>query len=97
MGILLFLVGAMAGIYFPDLDRRPSFLLHRSILTHNAFLPLLPALFFHRRKEPALRPPTIGLGEAPAVHLAFDLFPKDWSGYAPISWPFFGRHWRWRS
>jgi len=91
IGIPLLVIGVVVGVYFPDLDQRLPFLLHRSILTHNAFLPLLLGLFFHQKKPPALRLLAVGVSEALAVHLAFDLFPIAWSGYALISVPFLGR------
>jgi hypothetical protein len=91
LGIPLLVVGLVVGMYLPDLDQRLPFLLHRSILTHNAFLPLLLACFLRRKKRPALCLLTIGLCGALAVHLAFDLFPNSWAGYALISLPFFGR------
>jgi hypothetical protein len=91
IGVALLVAGVVGGVYFPDLDLRLPWLLHRSILTHNAFLPLLLGLLLYRRKAPALRLLAIGLGEGLAVHLAFDLFPSAWTGYALISLPFFGR------
>lgn len=91
LGILLLVVGLVVGIHLPDLDQRVPFLLHRSILTHNAFLPLLLGLLLRRQERPALRLLTIGLSEALAIHLAFDLFPTTWTGYALISLPFLGR------
>lgn len=91
LGVPLLLVGVVVGASFPDLDQRLPFLLHRSIVTHNAFLPLVPALFLHRRKRPALRLLAVGLSAGLAVHLAFDLFPAAWSGYALVSVPFLGR------
>jgi hypothetical protein len=89
IGIALLVAGLVAGAYFPDLDQRLP-LLHRSILTHNAFLPLLLGLLFRRQKAPALRLLTVGLSMGLAVHLAFDLFPQAWTGFARISLPFFG-------
>lgn len=90
LGIPLLVVGLLVGLYLPDLDQSLPFLLHRSIVTHNAFLPLLLGLLLRRQKRPALRLLAVGLSEGLAVHLAFDLFPRAWAGYALISLPFWG-------
>jgi len=91
VGVLLLAAGLVGGIHIPDLDQHVPFLLHRSIVTHNAFLPLFLGLLLRRQKSPALRLLAVGLSEALAVHLAFDLFPHGWSGYALISVPWVGR------
>ena len=91
LSIPLLVAGLLVGLYLPDLDQAVPFLLHRSILTHNAFLPLLLGLLLRRQKRPAWRLLAVGLSEGLAVHFAFDLFPRAWIGYALISLPFVGR------
>lgn len=93
------LLGVALGLHFPDVDSRfkqlvPSwFLLHRSILTHGLLLSLILYLWLRKRASdmPALRYFVIGLSFALAVHLAFDFFPKGWTGFALIHIPWYGR------
>jgi hypothetical protein len=90
-GILLLLFGVAVGLFFPDLDQRLPFLLHRSIITHAGLWALVLFACTHRARNPALRLLALGFSEALAIHLGFDLFPNAWSGYALISLPFVGR------
>ena len=77
------------GLKFPDVDQRVGFLLHRSIITHGPLLPLL-VLAFSLGDNPVQRRLGAGIGIGFAVHMAFDLFPRGWQGYALISLPAYG-------
>ena len=77
------------GLKFPDVDQRVGFLLHRSIITHGPLLPLM-AFVFALGDNPVQRRFGTGIGIGFAVHLAFDLFPQSWQGYALISIPWYG-------
>ena len=93
-GFALFVFGCFIGLSFPDLDQKfywNPVLVHRSILTHNPFLPLLLWFVFRRSLEPAARLFLIGLSLATAVHLGFDLYPRDMYGFALVHVPFQGR------
>ena len=78
--------GAWIGLRFPDVDQRVDFLLHRSFITHGPLLPLL----VRRARRLAFRIFPMFLCRGFMVHLAFDLFPRGWSGYALISIPVYG-------
>ena len=77
------------GLKFPDLDQRAGFLLHRSIITHGPWLSLL-AFAFALGNNPVQRRLGAGICIGIAVHMAFDLFPRAWQGYALISLPVYG-------
>lgn len=77
------------GLHLPDVDQRVGFLLHRSILTHGPLLPIL-AFFLALGDNPVQRRLGMGMEAGYAVHLAFDLFPQAWQGYALISLPGYG-------
>lgn len=83
-------VGAWAGLKLPDFDQRLDFLLHRSIVTHGPLVPLVTFLLLRNVRSLAVRifPMFLCLGFM--VHLAFDLFPRAWVGYALISIPGYG-------
>lgn len=89
--VLLALAGLAIGAELPDIDQKLPFLLHRSILTHSVFLPLLLYLPLRRKSNLAIRYFVIGVCVALAVHFSFDLFPRAWTGYALISIPLYGR------
>lgn len=104
-GLFLFVIGAFIGLKLPDFDQsfywRPL-IVHRSLLTHSALLPLI--LFFTlkghvigKKADPRLRLPLLGFLLATAVHLCFDLFPYRWSGYALVHIPLFGWVGAWTS
>ena len=64
-------------------------LLHRSILTHSALLPLflfvlLRPVLFRRSLGIAGRLFLIGLCFSLAIHLCFDMYPTRWWGFALI-------------
>lgn len=77
------------GLKFPDVDQRVGFLLHRSIITHGPLLPLL-VFAFALGDNPVQRRLGMGVAIGFAVHMAFDLFPRGWQGYALISLPLYG-------
>jgi hypothetical protein len=83
--------GVLLGAQLPDIDRWLFFLAgqHRSILTHSPLIPYALSLAAHNR-GPWWRWGALGLAASFAAHLAFDLFPRAWSGYALIKVPLFG-------
>lgn len=94
VGIVLFLVGCIIGLAFPDLDQKyvwSPIIVHRSILTHSPLLPLVFLLLFRRFLNQPLRLLIIGLCIASAVHLGFDLYPRQMIGFAQIYAPIYGR------
>jgi hypothetical protein len=88
--ILTVIAGAAIGLFLPDTDRVFPFLLHRSIITHSALLPLLGYLSVQRTPAEWKRAGIIGLCVAMAIHLSFDLFPAYWVGFALIRVPLIG-------
>lgn len=89
---VLFLIGGMAaGLHLPDIDQTLPLLDHRSILTHSPFLPLCIFILAHKKGHAGLWMAAVGVSLTVAVHLAFDLFPQQWAGYALISAPIIGR------
>ena len=89
LAILLAGIGLFCGAILPDTDQVIPLLIHRSVLTHGFLIPLGLCLLAERRS--ALRLFVIGVCAASAVHLAYDLFPRAWSGYALVTVPFVGR------
>jgi hypothetical protein len=91
LAVVALIVGSLIGLQLPDADRVFTlFLVHRSILTHSFLLPLGLSLFA-RGRERWLALGSAGLAFAVAVHLSFDLFPRQWYGYALIHAPLVGR------
>jgi len=97
-GLFLLVVGAFIGLKLPDFDQsfywRPL-IIHRSLLTHSALLPLilfwaLKAHVIGKKADPRLRLPLLGFLLATAVHFCFDLFPYAWAGYALVHIPLLG-------
>lgn len=91
LGLLLLVIGIAAGLNLPDLDYKVSFLVHRSIVTHSFFFPLLLFWVIPKKEKPKLYWLSQGFSLAIVVHLCFDLFPKAWTGFALISIPLYGR------
>lgn len=90
LGLMLLVVGLAVGLRLPDIDQSTDLLLHRSIITHG---PLIPFLLFVVAVDSRLNPFrwfAVGLSLGFAVHLAFDLFPQGWVGYALVSLPSYG-------
>ena len=81
--------GIILGISLPDVDQNLSFLDHRSALTHSILIPYL--LRGHIRRLPLGQYLYAGVMAGLAIHMASDLFPKDWVGYALIAVPIIGR------
>jgi hypothetical protein len=90
-GILMLLIGIVAGLALPDLDLKWSFLGHRSIVTHGLLLPILLFGLARKQEHVTTRLLAVGFSLSSAVHLSFDLFPKAWTGYALIYIPGYGR------
>ena len=89
-GLLSFIAGILLGDRLPDIDQHTSHLVHRSIITHGPLVPFLLFLTASGRKSVPVRLFVMGLSAAFAVHLAFDLFPKAWTGFALIHIPEYG-------
>lgn len=86
--IVLLWLGLILGLSIPDLDQRIWFLTHRSIVTHSCLIPLL-FVMFASEKRVIVRLFAIGLFAGVAIHLACDLFPTQWTGFALIHTPAF--------
>ena len=88
--IAVLVAGAWVGLNLPDIDQRIDFLLHRSIVTHGPLLPFALFLLIRgvRQSWPRLALAHMCLGLA--AHMAFDIFPVAWRGYALISIPVYG-------
>lgn len=84
----------LGGIYrLPDIDQRFAdipvlnlLLTHRSILTHNALIPLVVAWMCRPLKKLGV-PIALVPGTLFAIHFLLDLFPKGWYGHAWIHLP----------
>ncbi|MCX7839083.1 MAG: hypothetical protein N2559_06460 [Anaerolineae bacterium] len=90
-GMLMLLIGIVAGLAFPDIDLRWDFLGHRSIVTHSFLVPLLLFGVAYQQKHITTRLLAAGFSLSLAIHLSFDLFPRAWAGYALIYIPGYGR------
>ena len=64
---------------------------HYPILTHGPLLPIVLFALASERESIPLRWLAMGVCIGVAVHLAFDLFPAGWTGYALISVLAWGR------
>ena len=89
-GLVALLAGLIAGNWFPDIDQKTGLLLHRSIVTHGALVPLIVFAAASGTRTIQLRWFALGVTLGVAVHLSFDLFPSGWSGFALISVPGYG-------
>lgn len=90
LGLIGLIAGLMFGNEFPDIDQRTDLLLHRSIITHGAIIPLVIFAIASVTRSIPVRWFAMGLTLSVAIHLSFDLFPKGWSGFALISVPTYG-------
>ena len=88
--LALFGLGVYLGSETPDLDQRTHLLLHRSVLTHGLLAPLVISKLLGGSTARAPRWFAVGFALGMAIHLAADLFPKAWTGFALISLPFYG-------
>jgi hypothetical protein len=92
VGIACFAIGAWLGSQFPDIDRFQFFRLrHRSGVTHSFLLPSLLLLGGLLTQVQWADWFTAGFASGVALHLAFDLFPGKWRGFALIDVPKWGR------
>lgn len=87
--LLIFILGLIIGANMPDFDRQFSPLLrHRSIITHSWLIPGVLLLWARiARNRDDWHALIAGLCIGIAVHLSFDLFPRNWYGYALITFP----------
>ena len=85
--MLAFVVGMIA----PDVDQKVGLIVHRSILTHGPWFALAAILLATKSNSRYAIPLTgaafsLGL----SIHLAADLFPRGWTGFALIHIPGYG-------
>ena len=90
-GLSALVLGILLGINYPDIDQKISFLVHRSILTHSLLLAIIALCWALVKNELVTRLFAAGLSLSTAIHLSFDLFPRQWIGYALIHIPMYGR------
>ena len=90
MGLTALTAGAWLGLRLPDIDQHTGLLLHRSAITHGPLIPLIVFLVARNSRATPVRLFAMSLCLGSLVHLAFDLFPAGWSGYALISLPVYG-------
>ena len=88
--VVCFAIGAWLGSWFPDIDQRIGFLRHRSIVTHGVWMPALLLVGVGVARLDRVDWFIGGFAAGVAVHLAFDLFPDGWRGYALITVPIVG-------
>lgn len=88
--VACFVIGAWLGSWFPDIDQRIGFLRHRSIVTHGIWMPTLLLIGVGVARLDRVDWFIGGFAAGVAVHLAFDLFPDSWRGYALITAPVVG-------
>ena len=89
-GFCAVFVGLAVGNWLPDVDQKTDLLVHRSIVTHGPFLPIIVVAVASAIRTIPFRWFALGLAVGVAVHLSLDLFPKGWSGFALISVPGYG-------
>ena len=97
LGLITLIAGLLVGNEFPDIDQKTDLLLHRSIVTHGPLVPLIVFVIASGIRVIPFRWFALGLTLSVAIHLSFDLFPKDWSGFALISVPAYGWTAQWFS
>ncbi len=92
IGIACFAIGAWLGSQYPDIDRLAFLRLrHRSGMTHSFLLPSLLWLGWFLSGIEWADWFVAGFSGGVALHLAFDLFPEKWRGFALIDLPKWGR------
>ena len=92
IGFVCFAIGAWLGTLFPDIDRFRSLRLrHRSIVTHSFLMPALLWAGSALASAAWANWLATGFAAGVALHLAFDLFPGKWRGFALIDVPKLGR------
>ena len=90
VALACFGAGAWLGGWFPDIDLKIRYIRHRSILTHGFIMPALMLLVVGAARNERVDWFIAGFATGVAAHLAFDLFPESWRGYAMISAPIYG-------
>lgn len=90
-GILALVIGIASGLMLPDVDLKLNFLVHRSLLTHSMLAPIILFGVASINKHATTRLLAMGVSLSTTIHLCFDLFPKEWIGFALIHVPIWGR------
>ena len=87
----LMTLGFSLGLIAPDVDQKTSLIVHRSILTHGPWFALM-AILLSTKSNSRHTMPLIGAAFAAGLcwHLAADLFPRSWTGFALIHIPAYG-------
>ncbi len=92
VGVICFAVGAWLGSWFPDIDRIEVLRLrHRSTVTHGCAAPALAIVAGRATGSEWADWVTAGFAAGVGLHLAFDLFPGKWRGFALVDVPRLGR------
>ena len=91
IGLVVFIIGLVLSVQLPDIDQSTDLLTHRSILTHGPLIPIVLFAIASPSKSIPIRWFAMSVSIGFVVHLAFDLFPHGWLGYALIHIPAYGR------
>ena len=92
VGGVFFAVGAWLGSWFPDIDRIAVLRLrHRSTVTHGCALPALAIVAGGFAGNEWAGWAAAGFAAGVGLHLAFDMFPGKWRGFALVDVPRLGR------
>ncbi|MCY4116272.1 MAG: hypothetical protein OXF55_05175 [Caldilineaceae bacterium] len=92
VNVVCFAVGAWLGSWFPDIDRIAVLRLrHRSTVTHGCAAPALAIVAGHVAANEWAGWVAAGFAVGVGLHLAFDLFPGKWRGFALVDVPRLGR------
>ncbi len=92
VGVICFAVGAWLGSWFPDIDRIAVLRLrHRSTVTHGCAAPALTFVAARATGSEWAGWVAAGFAAGVGLHLAFDLFPGKWRGFALVDVPRLGR------
>lgn len=92
VGVICFAAGGWLGSWFPDIDRIAVLRLrHRSTVTHACAAPVLAIVAARASGNEWAGWVTAGFAAGVGLHLAFDLFPGKWRGFALVDVPKLGR------